>query len=119
MTRKFEIYAKSPATLTDKVTAIKSVRWITGMGLKEAKDLVDAVSNGDRLTFTEQDPRSRNPEYEYDTNNEIRIIERCGYTVVEVRDVLTKQVVDLAIDAIHAGDYNLVIDLMRILKERA
>lgn len=119
MTRKFEIYAKSPATLTDKVAAIKSVRWITGMGLKEAKDLVDAVGNGDRLEFTEQDPRYRNTEYEYDTDREITIIERCGYTVVEVRDVLTSRVVDLAVEAVHAGDYNLVIDLMRILKERA
>ena len=119
MTRKFEIHSKNPTNLTDKVAAIKSIRWITGMGLKEAKDLVDAVGNGDLLEFTEQDPRYRNTEYEYDTDREINNIKRCGYTVVEVRDVLTARVVDLAVDAVHAGDYNLVIDLMRILKERA
>jgi hypothetical protein len=118
MAKKFEIFIKNTATVNDKVAAIKAIRWITGFGLKEAKDLIDAVCNGITHTFKEQNACYRNTEYSYSLDEELKAIRACGFTVVEMSDILTTQVQAIAVEAINACDYDLAIDLIRILKTR-
>ena len=43
MPRKFEIFTQQNIVTSNKVAAIKAIRYITGLGLKEAKDLVDGA----------------------------------------------------------------------------
>lgn len=65
--------------VTRKIEAIKTVRHITGMGLKEAKDAVEAseFSNVDILLSWEY----RKPEHAGELERHVKDLERCGLTV--------------------------------------
>lgn len=120
MPKKFEIFAQPNAVLNDKVQAIKSLRYISGLGLKEAKDVVDAAGNGQRVTFSEQEARYRKSDtFEtYNLDREIQSIRACGYSVVEMNDRMSAQVKNLIIEAIECDEYTMAIDLIAVLQRR-
>lgn len=120
MARKFEIFTQQNIVTSNKVAAIKAIRYITGLGLKEAKDLVDAAEGGQRLSFTELEEHRRNPDTyaAYNLDREIRNIRDCGYTVIEINDRMAKQVKALIIEAIECDEYSMAVDLIAVLQRR-
>ncbi len=120
MLRQFEIYLQPNAVVMDKVMAIKAIRTISGLGLKEAKDISDAAQNGQRPTFEEQDPKYRsNPEYVLNIEAELANIRKAGYSVVEFTYVnfeILEKVKGLSLEAIAAEEFGVAISLLEILK---
>ncbi len=117
--RQFELFTQPNAFVQDKVTPIKAIRIITGLGLKEAKDLVDAAMNGQRVSFEEQDERYRNASIPYSCDAELDNIRRVGLSVVEFAianfEILEK-VKSLSVEAVGASEYDVAISLLEILK---
>lgn len=120
MARKFELFTVANIPTSDKVSAIKALRYITGLGLKETKDMVDAAERGERIIFAEQAERFRNPDTlaAYNCAVELTNIRRSGYSVVEMNDRMGAQVKKLIIEAVECDEYSMAIDLINVLTRR-
>lgn len=115
MQRKFKITARH-GEAPHKVEAIKAIRTISGIGLKEAKDIVDACGGSlGHLYLTQSFTERNHSDYPYDVYEQVAIIRRAGYDVVEVSDDLHRKVQALASEAIMAGDYHLARGLINVL----
>ena len=121
MPRKFELFCvMNSVAAGSKVPVIKSIRYITGLGLKEAKDLVDGAERGERMVFAELEEHRRNPDTlaAYNLSSELASIRQCGYSVVEMNDRMGAQVKKLIIEAIECDEYSMAIDLINVIQRR-
>ena len=59
---KIAILSGTPNGLSDKIQAIKALRGLTGLGLKESKEMVEAAAAGtqQRATISSNDPDAVN-----------------------------------------------------------
>lgn len=65
-----------------KVTSIKTLRYWTNSGLKEAKEAVDAASSGNRTTFPIREMRDENGEItEVPFDKLVTELEKVGFTI--------------------------------------
>jgi hypothetical protein len=100
--------------VSNKIQCIKSLRWITGMGLKEAKDLAEASEL--RTVVFEEKSMDRSEGYNLD--REIITIRSSGYDVVEISTLITTKIKALVVDAVNNNDYTLAKDLIDVLARR-
>ena len=112
---------KFPAVLGDKIVAIKAVRMLTGMGLKEAKDIADqggrvairtAVTEG---TVAWGDGSVVSAEARFDAA--VRDLKSTGVEVHEEGREVLKDVRRLAADAVVAGDDDVAMALLEVLRK--
>lgn len=102
-------------TCDNKVTCIKAWRTVTGLGLKEAKDAVEAVMEG-KPTILETSLAPDHPEL----RNALAVIQ--GENMVVSTQNTTKATVLRAVESaaklsLDNGEYDLAIDLTEILKK--
>ena len=103
-----------------KVACIKAIRTLTGLGLKEAKDLVDVCQDGKSAVIDVSDVQIA---YLRDNGrtveNELRNIRDAGYNVEaigDVTDVIMLQLTTLAKEAVDASKFGLAHDLINALE---
>ena len=123
MAKRFELHCRIPApnfpdpqpTGRNKVMAIKGVRAITGLGLKESKDLVD-ISERKVVVFEE---KAFEGQYnQYNIGYYLAMIRDGGWEVNEFAVSLLQRVKSVAIEALEYGDFLLARDLIDILERR-
>ena len=103
---------------TNKVAAIKALRQLTGLGLKEAKDAVEDVMVGHRIecsVLSGYDVESHNSE-------EYRVLEQEGIGAVSPRDVLAREAIiiplkELVSMATCESQYELARDILTVLEK--
>ena len=99
-----------PTEGNDKVAGIKAVRAFTGLGLKEAKDIIDDLQAGQSSTFNIEPQDAR--------QDAIKAFEGFGgrYQVVDFLPRNIRKSIDMALDN---GLYDIAADLIAILKKTA
>ena len=114
-----------PPTTQDKIKAIKCIRTFSDTGLKEAKDICDAVFNGDRVTtilpiFTNEAlMKQSRPSRDY----LIAELSTIGVSMSFVDDDQIKTIVDnlkeLMTVAINTNHMCLAQDIFDVIKKHA
>jgi succinyl-CoA synthetase alpha subunit len=101
--------------LHNKVRAIKGLRKLSGLGLKEAKDFVEGVESKDQPVVAQFTPAVEG----FDLQDAINMLAEGGVRVTrmsgEREDVLGK-INAAAVDAVKATEYELAEQLIEVLK---
>jgi hypothetical protein len=98
-----------PEHMLKKVNAIKAVRALTGLGLKEAKAVTDELQTGEPQKITVNAGQHDRQEH-YDTlrSNGIQIMEMGNTYVREIRNLLIR--------TLKNGDYSIAEEVLALLK---
>jgi hypothetical protein len=106
-----------PSDTTRKISIIKAIRYFTGKGLKEAKELVeDAETRSQTVVVTEDLSDSDLHEY-------LKVIERSGGVITMLSNSFTyqkyvDQLKEIAVAATLAGDYYVSASITEMLDKR-
>lgn len=103
-----------PPTYTNKVTVIKSIRILTGLGLKEAKDASEVV--GVPQTFELSNTLFTaygNPEAEIE--NHVRILRNEGIQVGEPVYKIIEDLRKLGVQALLQGEDELANEILQLV----
>lgn len=104
----------------DKVAVIKSIRWLTNMGLKEAKDLSEKSGPSQveiRLPQHDHNGNLINTTDFYRQN--VQVLEECGVKVFvspTVRDELVEELRKLTVNAVLKGDTEFAEHAIKLLR---
>jgi len=99
-------------TMDRKIHVIKAIRALSGLGLKEAKQIADDLQKGETGSFYSNDNHDANREH-FETFKEQGVVIIQKTTTNEyVRDAR-----NLAIRAIRNGDYSIAQDVLDLLKK--
>ena len=100
----------------NKIACIKAVRTLSGLGLKEAKDLVEAAMEG-----IEQPLEVKHDLHELDVKKEIAILKEWGGLVTHLgtghRSIILGTIHEAALFATSTGEYELASKLNLLLAD--
>lgn len=112
-----KITLKQIGKTNNKVAAIKALRCITRLGLKEAKDAIESVMSGSVITV---DAVGKKGFDSVDDRECLRTLTAEGIGVITgggKRSVILSATRTNAKMAVEDGDYDLAISLINVLKE--
>jgi hypothetical protein len=98
-----------PDQMNKKVNCIKAVRYLTGLGLKEAKAVTDQLSEG-KSQKIEVTLQICDRQEQYDTLREN------GIQIMEMGNTYVKDIRNLLIRALKNGDYSIAEEVLILLK---
>lgn len=102
----------APSTMVNKVSAIKAIRTLTGMGLKEAKDASERP--GMKQTFSVQDFSAYlNPKIEFE--NQIRVLASEGFIIGHSVNLLLQELRNLGAEALKQGEDDLANEILQLV----
>jgi hypothetical protein len=107
MSNSLKITFAAPASMPNKVAAIKAIRGLTGLGLKEAKD---ASERSGRQTFALTGGMTR-VYYEEQT----RILVNEGFAVGHGAVMLVEELRKLGIQALEQGEDELANEILQLV----
>lgn len=111
-TKKFTIVC--PSTYTNKVAVIKAIRSLSGMGLKEAKDVSEIV--GAQQTFELSSSlysNYANPHVEIE--NHFRVLRNEGVKVGDSIHEILEDLRELATQALQQGEDELANEILQLV----
>lgn len=101
----------SPVSIPDKISAIKAIRSLTGIGLKEAKD---ASERSGEQTFPVQNFSGyANPDREIE--NQMRILRTLGFQVGGSFHLILQSLRELATQALQQGEDELANEILQLV----
>lgn len=102
------ISLEAPEFVANKVNAIKAIRSITGIGLKEAKDACEAYGRLQHFEVAQQ----RDPGLFED---QCRILRNEGFIVNGVKFKILQSLRDLASEALALGEDELANEILQLV----
>ena len=105
-TRKVRLIA--PASLVNKVSAIKNIRELTGLGLKEAKDASELIGVSQDFNVSAVCPEIRVQEI-------IRELKGYGFKVSPSIGLILDDLRKVATDAINIGEDQLAQEILQFV----
>jgi hypothetical protein len=110
------ITIRCPAVHTNKVAVIKAIRYITGMGLREAKDASE-VENDQMLPvsmgFFNNSGNLLGAQAEFE--NQLKILDSCGVYVVDNVFQILKELRELGSEALRTGEDELANEILQLV----
>jgi len=105
------------AAAYDKIRAIKALRNLTGYGLKESKDLIDAA-DGRVMKFETSTSDEQLANWNTTSKAQLMELGYAGYSVQLIGASFCERIKDLACEAIQSNEYGLAHDLLDLLQRR-
>ncbi len=94
-----------------KIHVIKAIRALSGLGLKDAKEIVDGLQVGATGSFHIDDNHDANREH-------LEVFKDQGIVIIQktTANEYVRDARNLAIRAIRSGDYSVAEDVLNLLK---
>jgi len=101
-----------PAIYSNKIAVIKAIRWLTGLGLKEAKDASETIG---LQVFAIAKFYGSSPLTEQVYNEQCRIMRAEGVQVGDGRYIIIEDLRKLGIQALQQGEDELANEILQLV----